>query len=1162
MRTVRRIRARLKPRLHPALMEAAQPRVPRRRRLPQLVTIVIPVFNVEDHLGDCLTSVIRQSYRELQIIVVDDGSRDGSLAIARSYAGWDQRISIVRQENRGLGAARNAGIARARGTYLCFVDSDDVLPVGAISRLVKTIERSSSDFVVGALARLSDTKQSVPRWVTSVHGTDRLGLRLTDFPEILQSVFAWNKLFERSFFDRVIGSFPEGVLYEDQEPTALAYAAGTFDVIRACTYHWRIRDDGSSITQQREDPRNLADRLTVLSRVLPVVASSGEEVLRSWLRKTLSLDLRPYFAVVHRTDIEAWQSLRRAILELAPMLDDELLLCVPFVDRYCALALIADRRDSVIAMLTRQDEYGSCLPGVVLNGVAKIDLDYLIGLGFAPEEPLLTLTEADLRAVAQIRSWKWRDQQFDVTGAAFVSNLPTGPDSVVLRASTADGCAVDIPTITYHDSKIDAESRDAWNSHAWGAFRATIDLERLSRARTWWLTVELSHAGLRWSGLLQRDLRGPAADVPVAPPSDQGRWVIEVVDGKLGLRFRAAALAVVEILDVTDSTISLRTDDPEVRTIVAVDGSQHRSAEVTSGPSGRDGDLVLRLPARQPLTTHETRDYDLLAVTTLGRTLRICSATQLGSKSHQDHFITPTEAGDGSLGLRRRSWAAAVERVELLDGTLTVQGRLALTGSPQLGAVLVSERGARSADEFDHDRQAGTFTASFGVSGLSKHWGFGFRVRIRQKGTTTDLWVPVDQQLGDRLPLDLQCGATAVTVSRTPKAGALWVRLRHPYTLAERGALAQRHLHRRHQKHTGEANRPAVLFDVFAGRSTGDSPRAIFEELRARDLGLELFWAVADTSIDVPAGAQPVLLHSKQWIDLLSEARYLVNNHHFPFYFRKQTGQTYVQTWHGTPLKRIANDITSPKQSLEYLALMKREARSWDFLLAQNDFAASHLPAALGYGGEVINEGYPRNDVLARNDGGDRRAAIRDRLGLTDQTAVLYAPTWRDTAFGRHSFVNHLDHEEIRRRLGTDVTVLIRGHANAWHAQQPVTARNLINVTHHPDVNDLILAADVLVTDYSSIMFDFCVTGKPMMFLVPDLETYRDQIRGFYLDLEQIAPGPLCRTTSEVVDHLKDMTWLEATRWGRYKVFRQQFAPRDDGSASRRIVDRIWGPSC
>ncbi len=245
-------------RLHPALQASLRRRV---SSVPDLgrISVVVPCYRVEDYLAECLTSIITQTYPHLQIIVVIDGSPDASAAIARGFARWDRRITVVEQGNGGLGHARNTGIAHATGDFIAFVDSDDSLPRRAYAAMVATLTETGSDFVVGNLRRREGARSWVPMWAEDVHREDRLRLTLDDAPEILADVFSWNKLFRRPFFEQVVTRFPEGVRYEDQEPTARAYAgARAFDVLSTPVYTWHVRDDGSSITQQKSNIRRLA----------------------------------------------------------------------------------------------------------------------------------------------------------------------------------------------------------------------------------------------------------------------------------------------------------------------------------------------------------------------------------------------------------------------------------------------------------------------------------------------------------------------------------------------------------------------------------------------------------------------------------------------------------------------------------------------------------------------------------------------------------------------------------------------------------------------------------------------------------------------------------------------------------------------------------------
>lgn len=1162
---------RLRASVHPALQSSIRRRI-RKTELPQpsRVSLVVPFFNVERYFADCLTSIVRQSYRNLQIILVDDGSEDGSLAIARSYARWDRRITIVRQPNAGLGAARNAGVAVAAGRYLGFADSDDTLPRDAISKLVRTLERTNSDFVVGALRRIWGKKREVPPWVTQVHGRDRFGITLDEFPDILRNVFAWNKLFDREFFLRVVGDFPVGVRYEDQEPTARAYVHGTFDVVRAFVYNWRRRDDGTSLTQQKANPDDLADRLVVKSRVSRVISEGASPAtFSSWLAKAVGFDSRPYYDQVPRTDLNFWAQLRKGELGLAELITDDIWREVNLVDRYPALATIADSRDDVIAFLTRRDEYGWSYPGVLRDRSVFLDEEYLAPLDYQPPPELLELAAADIRLVTKLTGLWWDGPTLELTGMAYLTSLGSTEDTTIVLFLVDDEgtTSVDLPVSRFSDRAIDLDAGDAWNSHAAGGFRAEIDTTTLDRRSRWSIQVSVSQGPVvRRGRLLERELRGRAAHLPVAAADADGRWVVsQTAKRGLALQHRPADPLLVELASVSDDTVELYLRVTAAVSIVASLEGQRRTVTAAVRPEGAGQCFRLTFPPASPATPGKDVTWNLEARLGGGaRALALADVADLYRVSPPHRRLRIDVQPDGRPVVWQSSWSAVVSDIALSEGRLVLKGSLTVPPDVPLAARMTGTRQTIASTNFTRSDAGDSFTATFELvetNTPSKRFGYSIRIVGPVGGQDKERWLRLAPSLEARFPLEQQDQDLAATFTRTRGAGALWVRFRHPYGPEERGRLAQRRLHAAYQSGAAGAIRPAALFESFNGKASTDSPRALYEELRRRDLGLELYWTVDDLTRHVPDGATPLLLHSRRWMEVLFSARYLVNNANFPFYYRKQPGQTYVQTWHGTPLKRIGNDVPLANLSLPYRAAMKREATYWDVLLAQNEFAAGVLPAAFGFGGQMIEEGYPRNDDLVAADREERRLKVRAELGLDPDTlAVLYAPTWRDSVStgAGYSLVSYLDVGAVRRALGDRCRVLLRGHINTSHDPGERTAQ-LLNVTEHPSINELFLAADVLITDYSSVMFDFVVTGKPMIFLTPDLELYRDQTRGFYFDFESTSPGPICRDTSQVVACLQMLDQVSARFRTAYDTFRTRYAPRDDGHASRRVADRIWG---
>jgi CDP-glycerol glycerophosphotransferase len=315
-------------------------------------------------------------------------------------------------------------------------------------------------------------------------------------------------------------------------------------------------------------------------------------------------------------------------------------------------------------------------------------------------------------------------------------------------------------------------------------------------------------------------------------------------------------------------------------------------------------------------------------------------------------------------------------------------------------------------------------------------------------------------------------------------------------------------------------------------------------------------------STEFPRDAITVEPNASTYGRELGRAGYVVANTHMPGHFQKSRGVTYLQTYHGTPLKRLGHDNAKWQEEPAAFRQLVRDVSKWDYLISPNRHSTECFRTAFGFEGEVIESGYPRNDVLSSPNRDQIRRRTREQLGLSDDhRVVLYAPTWRDTLLGEHGVVGFrlaLDTEELSSELGPDQVLLLRLHHSVVASLDGLLGPRFRDVSAYPDIRDLYLAADVLLTDYSSAMFDFAVTGKPIVFFVYDLGEYRAQRGGFYFDFESLAPGPLCGTTAEVGTHLLSPDRAAAAYSEKYSAFRKRFCYLDDGEAARRVVDRVF----
>jgi CDP-glycerol glycerophosphotransferase len=304
----------------------------------------------------------------------------------------------------------------------------------------------------------------------------------------------------------------------------------------------------------------------------------------------------------------------------------------------------------------------------------------------------------------------------------------------------------------------------------------------------------------------------------------------------------------------------------------------------------------------------------------------------------------------------------------------------------------------------------------------------------------------------------------------------------------------------------------------------------------------------------VPPGVEYVVRGTRPYFDAVARATYLINNVNFPNNVVKRSGSVHVQTHHGTPLKYMGLDLRkseSQGRGMDFDKLLQRVAR-WDYSISSNPHSTAVWERVYPGDYETLEIGYPRNDPLAAATPATVEAA-RAALGIGEgKTAVLYAPTHREY---EETYVSRLDLAQLADALGPDHVVLARLHyfydSDAL-VRELHEAGRLLDVASHPSVEELCLAADVLLTDYSSIMFDYAVLDRPIVIHAPDWEEYRSR-RGVYFDLLTEPPGTVARTQEEVA------AAVAAPGDGARAAFRERFCAVEDGHAAERAVRRIWG---
>ncbi|MFI7327730.1 CDP-glycerol glycerophosphotransferase family protein [Streptomyces rubiginosohelvolus] len=1202
---------------------------------PPLLSVVVPVHNVEAYLEDCLRSVAEQTLDAIEVVMVDDGSTDASGRIAAEFAARDERFRLVRQPNAGLSAARNTGVRHTTPTvpYLAFADSDDVVVHDAYERMTAALESSGSDLATGNVWRLTGQGRHQAwqyRWLTG----PRSRTHITRDPRLLADRVAWNKVFRRSFWDAHAFAFPEGRLYEDTPVMIPAhYLAGSVDVLAEHVYYWRVRE--GSITRRRTDVTGVRDRIAACEQVSAFLGDRDADRRRAYDASCLRDDFG-YFLDGLPMGGDAY---RTAFLEGAGAFVDragpEVLAGLP-VELRIKWQLVRERR---LADLL------SVLAFERANGAGTFAVEGLPGRRRAVYPGVrgasARLARTDIPAVARLLEARWgADGKLRLRGYAYLRNLPAGSAHrrlTVGMVRAERGRAVrPVPVRSVPAPEATVNSGQELHGYDHAGFEMVLDPDRLPATADgggWLVGLVLAAPGtLRRVAVRAQDA---GADQPLVHDLGDGRRaVLDFRGGRLRLtvsRLRARAEGHRTVAAGT-AGVSLEMtgrlfDGPARATAVVLtreDGEEY-SCEVTygegSGPgpgspgpdggSGSDGRapgpdglvFTVRVPlselAAVPPAVHrgprevEAADGARWQVRLLladGTRVPLPAAPDLPPPAYADAAgdlvldlagppyvdrVAPTPEGglriSGTCGPAAPSAEAGT--ADAPGARLVLRHETLHEVVPVAEAEVVDATDANGTPGAPGARPALRFSAQIAPPLPEGRWEVRLDGRpVRVLGSAAaqlpcgggENALRLERRHGDRLsvvaPPDLPAAGRSAYGRRLLRAA------HHPGPRTPGAPSSDRRT-----PGTPRTSRSLPLRDtvLYAG---GDSPRAVHAELVRRGTETEHLWVTGTTpgrTTPVPPGARAVPVHSAAWYEALARSRRIVTDEQLPVWFERRPGQTVVQTWHGTPLGRFGSGLAdSLYADHQHLATLPQRSAQWSVLISPSRFATPLLRRSLAYGGEVLEAGSPANDVLFPPVRDKAAEEVRRGLGIPEEhRVVLYAPTYRDhlahppsaspdrTAPGPYRWDPALDPHALARALGPGHTVLVRRHPRVTGSVP--AGPGVLDVSHHPGAAGLLLIADVLVTDYAGLMFDFALTGRPMLFHTYDLEHYRDTVRGFCLDFETRAPGPLLVTTDEVAQALRDTGASAARHADAYESFRRDYCDLDDGGAAARVADRL-----
>ena len=357
-----------------------------------------------------------------------------------------------------------------------------------------------------------------------------------------------------------------------------------------------------------------------------------------------------------------------------------------------------------------------------------------------------------------------------------------------------------------------------------------------------------------------------------------------------------------------------------------------------------------------------------------------------------------------------------------------------------------------------------------------------------------------------------------------------------------------------------------VICETFFGKSYSDSPKYIYEYLNKNYPGKYRFiWSINRHSTKISYHPVKVKRFSIRYCYYMARCKYFVFNVRQPEWYRKREGMVFLETWHGTPLKKLVFDQEEVMAASPlYKAQFYHQQIKWDYLVAANHFSSNAFRSAFRFEKEMLEFGYPRNDILHSQEKDKIAEKIKQKLKLPKgKKLILYAPTWRDDEYygrGAYKFALKLDLSMLKRELGREYVVLLRTHYFIADSLDITGLEDFAwNVSRYDDISELYLISDLLITDYSSVFFDYANLKRPILFYTYDLDKYRDMLRGFYMDIENDVPGPLLFTNEEVVEAVRNIDEIAEQYEEKYEAFYEKFCSLEDGHASENIAKKVFG---
>ena len=1150
-----------------------------RKKYMYKVSVIIPIYNVEEFLRECLDSVLNQTLTGIQVIMMDDGSPDGSSKIAKQYAEKYDHFKYVRQKNGGLGNARNNGVKYAEGEYIVFLDSDDFVFPDAYEKMYYAAKQHNCDMAVCNVIRCDSKGYKTSRLHEIAFNSIVSVTHITETHSLMWDTTAWNKMIKREFWYANNFNFPEGMLYEDIPITIpMHFFAKNVAIVKDICYVWRIRDGASkSITQLASSVRNLNDRLKALSMVDKFFDKNvnDDDIKKVKWYKWLTIDV-PIF-------------LNQCLM----VSDEQLDVFIDIIEGYLTNSVPKEIFSEIPVFYKLKYEAVHKKDKALLRRVRRFELDYFYSIktcnkgsriiGRLPldiskqEEVDMTSTIESMLLKQRVTSIEFDGRRFVIKGYVFepLVDVPRIEDQhisayiycketrdnievkttqcVFPACSRREGvrtrCDRKMQLFNYDGAgyviEIDIE-RDILKSKLDGEFEIVIRYERDGRIKEQalggtkkqlqeviekciYLNSKNEVKLYRNSGgyLFVKVIHNPVCVVESIYNDD---FVIKKINQPIGdvfIRNTKGALRNVDKLQ-DSSSIAIK----------------HESmfAGVNELVYREENSFVPIKSMQEHRTLHSYSNYSFIDIVGANKVCLIDrvdnEAVAIGAYGNKGLFKIYINWTNGNKSLYS-------------DDSVKV-GLYVYDNLEQKHCRIGSSIGNIKDEHLECSIEINLHDINVIQNLYANEWTLFFGVELN--GVYEYYPIRCCAELNS-IKFQNKYKRFTITQSNNTNNVILAVtKVQDYYTRSNlRKQIVERFVYPLFRRLP--IKKKWIVFESMWGTKYSCNPRYFYEFVNENHRDYKCIWSLNDENTPIVGDGVRVRRLSLRYYYYMARAKYFVNNVNFHKTHKKRKNQIEVQTMHGTPLKSIGLDVVSDfpteKSRCDYIEKCKR----WDYLLVQSSFVENLSRTAFCFDKEVLKTGYPRTDVLFEDNRKESIESLKKKLGLpTDKKVIMYAPTWRIK--GDHKQM--LDVERMKARLSSDYILIQRlHHFSAIGYDSIETDGFVFDFTNYSSIEDLYSITDILITDYSSVMFDYAVLGRPMLFYAYDLDNYRDKLRGLYFDIETEAPGPVLYTTDEVICAIENIDNTIDANKDKVTAFNDKYIEYECKDSSKKIFEII-----